>query len=104
MEITYRCGDNDDQVITVPGDAWDHPPAQLVCNGSTIATNHQDVTPPTQGTAAEPACKEIKLEQPESDYFIAPRAMLDWTPTEIGRASCRERRSVVGAVPRSEKE
>jgi len=82
MEITYRCGDNDDQVITVPGDAWDHPPAQLVCNGSTIATNHQDVTPPTQGTAAEPACKEIKLEQPESDYFIAPRAMLDWTPTD----------------------
>src|SRR5689334_21690401 len=29
MEITYRCGQNDPQVVTVPGDAWNHPPAEL---------------------------------------------------------------------------
>jgi pimeloyl-ACP methyl ester carboxylesterase len=46
----------------------------------TIATNRQDVTPPTQGTASEPACTSPKLGQP--DYYIAPRDMLDWTPTQ----------------------
>ncbi len=82
MEITYRCGENDDQVITVPGDAWNHPPAQLVCNGTTVATNRQDVTPPTQGSASEPACSQARLEPPDPDYVIAPRDMLDWTPTD----------------------
>ena len=46
MEITYRCGQNDPQIVTVPGNAWDHPPAELNCVGSTIATNHQHVTVP----------------------------------------------------------
>ncbi|HLB86168.1 MAG TPA: alpha/beta hydrolase [Terriglobales bacterium] len=80
MEITYRCGLNDDQVVTVPGDAWAHPPARLVCDGTTIATNHQDVTPPPQGTSSEPACIPPKLGPP--DYYICPRDMLDWTPTQ----------------------
>src|SRR5579872_1944824 len=32
MEITYRCGGSSpNQVVSVPGDAWDHPPAQLLC-------------------------------------------------------------------------
>src|SRR5260370_38706268 len=26
MEIAYRCGQNDNQVITLPGDAWKQPP------------------------------------------------------------------------------
>ena len=76
MEITYHCGDNDDQVITVPGDAWNQPPASLVCNGSTVATNRQDVSPPMQGSASEPACTVPNLGPP--DYYVAPRDMLDW--------------------------
>lgn len=78
MEITYRCGQNDDQTITVPGDAWDQPPARLVCDGPTIATNHQYVTPPCE------ACGQsdpVRLLGPPA-YFIAPRDMLDWTPTQ----------------------
>jgi len=31
MEIIYHCGNGPTTVITVPGDAWNHPPAQLVC-------------------------------------------------------------------------
>src|SRR5438445_627596 len=31
MEITYQCGHNDFQTVLVPGDAWSHPPAQLIC-------------------------------------------------------------------------
>ncbi|MGE5321290.1 MAG: hypothetical protein ACM3SW_00405, partial [Actinomycetota bacterium] len=33
MEIVFQCGHNDFQTITVPGDAWTHPPAQLFCEG-----------------------------------------------------------------------
>jgi pimeloyl-ACP methyl ester carboxylesterase len=72
MEITYRCGQNDPQIVTVPGDAWNQPPAQLNCNGSTVATNHQYVTPPKEN------CVPPVLGPPA--YFIAPRDMLDWTP------------------------
>lgn len=80
MEITYRCGSNDEQTVTVPGDAWNRPPAQLVCDGKTIATNRQDVTPATRGTpGAEPQCTPPRLAAP--DYFITPRDMLDWTKT-----------------------
>jgi hypothetical protein len=31
MEITYRCGSGPNQVVSVPGDAWNHPPARLQC-------------------------------------------------------------------------
>src|SRR5512135_3142540 len=31
MEITYTCAPNDFHTVTVPGDAWDKPPAQLTC-------------------------------------------------------------------------
>lgn len=31
MEITYRCGTGPNQIASVPGDAWDHPPAHLQC-------------------------------------------------------------------------
>jgi pimeloyl-ACP methyl ester carboxylesterase len=74
MEITYRCGQNDEQIVSVDGDAWNHPPAELVCDGRTIATNHQYVTPPKE------ACSSPALNPP--GYFIAPRDMLDWTPTQ----------------------
>ena len=31
MEITYRCGSGASKSVTVPGDAWNHPAAELVC-------------------------------------------------------------------------
>jgi hypothetical protein len=31
MEITYRCGNSASKSVTVPGDAWTHPAAELVC-------------------------------------------------------------------------
>jgi hypothetical protein len=31
MEITYRCGSGKALAVNVPGDAWQHPPAQLSC-------------------------------------------------------------------------
>ncbi len=77
MEISYRCGANDDQTVTVPGDAWTKPPARLVCNGGTVATNHQDVTPPTRGRLAEPRCTPPRLAPPS--YYLPPRDMLDWS-------------------------
>ena len=40
MEITYHCGDNDDQIVTVPGDAWNQPPAQLICDGGLCRSAH----------------------------------------------------------------
>jgi hypothetical protein len=77
MEISYRCGQGDVQTVFVPGHAWDHPPAQLICDGATIATNRQNVSPPNE--APFPCTKPV-LNQP--DYWIAPRDMLDWTPTQ----------------------
>lgn len=80
MEITYRCGKGDDQVVTVPGDAWKFPPAQLVCNGKTIATNRQDVTPPKERCTKPKASITSSVASP-TDYFVAPKDMLDWTKT-----------------------
>lgn len=74
MEIRYRCGRNDEQIVQVDGDAWNHPPAELVCDGRTIASNHQYVTPPKE------ACSRPELNPP--GYFIPPRDLLDWTPTQ----------------------
>ncbi|HLW51347.1 MAG TPA: membrane dipeptidase [Candidatus Angelobacter sp.] len=34
MEIVFQCGHNDFQTITVPGDAWNQPPAQMFCEGA----------------------------------------------------------------------
>jgi pimeloyl-ACP methyl ester carboxylesterase len=78
MEIIYRCGGNGDQIVTVPGDAWTRPPVQLVCNGTTIASNRQDVLPPPAGSAVEPLCVQPTLDTPT--FFLAPIDMLDWTP------------------------
>lgn len=39
MEITYQCPGNETRVATVPGDAWNHPPAQLTCPPTTFATS-----------------------------------------------------------------
>jgi pimeloyl-ACP methyl ester carboxylesterase len=75
MEITYQCGHDDPQVVSVPGDAWNHPPAQLICNGRTIATNRQTVS-----LSPETNCNAPTLAPP--DYYIIPRDMLDWTPTQ----------------------
>lgn len=77
MEIKYRCGTNDDQVVLVEGDAWNHPPARLRCDGNTISTNRQDVTP-AQAGPAEPPCTKTRILPP--NYYIAPKLMLDWTP------------------------
>ena len=75
MEITYHCANGEIKGETVPGDAWNHPPAQLVCDGRTVATNNQYVTPRSGAACAAP-----KLASPE--YIAAPRVMLDWTPTQ----------------------
>jgi hypothetical protein len=32
MEIAYRCGSGGEEFVNVPGDAWNHPPAQLHCD------------------------------------------------------------------------
>lgn len=77
MEITFHCDQNDDQVITVPGDAWNQPPARMVCDGTTVATNHQNVNP----VAAGPMCQPQAVQDGPS-YYFPPAAMLDWTPTE----------------------
>jgi len=86
MEITYRCGQNDEQVVKVDGDAWVHPPAELICDGRTIATNRQSLTPPPQGTPTEPACTvpAVWTQDPAAatEYILAPSNMLDWTPTQ----------------------
>jgi pimeloyl-ACP methyl ester carboxylesterase len=73
MEITYRCGQNDEQVVEVQGDAWAHDAASLVCDGATIASNHQFVTLPLDNS-----CTPATLGPPS--YFVAPSNMLDWTP------------------------
>jgi hypothetical protein len=31
MEIEYQCGDGRVRTVSVPGDAWNHPPAELTC-------------------------------------------------------------------------
>jgi hypothetical protein len=36
MEITYECTNHFRQVVTVPGDAWKHGPAQLTCDPPSI--------------------------------------------------------------------
>src|SRR5262249_51305783 len=84
MEITYRCGKNDEQIVKVDGDAWAHPPAQLVCDGNTIASNNQSYTPEPQGSSSEPACTPPTVWTPDpklaTEYILAPSEMLDWTP------------------------
>ena len=78
MEIKFRCDNNDEQVITVPGDAWNQPAAEMVCNGKTVASNHQNVNP----VAAGPMCTPQALQE-KPFYYFAPADMLDWTPTEL---------------------
>jgi pimeloyl-ACP methyl ester carboxylesterase len=72
MEITYRCGQSDEQIVTVAGDAWKNPPAALVCDGRTVAANNFYVSPPVE-PCSPPDPK---------DYIVPPRDMLDWTPTK----------------------
>ncbi|HLJ30169.1 MAG TPA: PAN domain-containing protein [Candidatus Angelobacter sp.] len=38
MEITYQCTNHTHAVVTVPGDAWSHGPAQLACKPATLPT------------------------------------------------------------------
>jgi pimeloyl-ACP methyl ester carboxylesterase len=73
MEITYRCGASASHVITVRGDAWNQPPAELACD--TIAGNRDDVEPRLYDTSKEP--RKVSLGPP--DYFPAPASMLDWS-------------------------
>ena len=39
LEITYQCTNNSSAVVTVPGDAWKHGPAQLACNPPSLPTD-----------------------------------------------------------------
>src|SRR5260370_684861 len=72
MEISFRCGHNDEETVEVPGDAWNHDAAQLSCGGHTDASHSKYETPST--SPRTPA----KLGPP--DYSVAPSDMLDWTP------------------------
>lgn len=36
MEILFHCGAGANQVVTVPGDAWNNPPAELNCNPTAV--------------------------------------------------------------------
>ena len=47
MEITYQCTNNTRAVVTVPGDAWKHGPAQLACNPPTLPTPAGPTPPAT---------------------------------------------------------
>lgn len=73
MEIAYRCGPHGEtKVVQIPGDAWNHDAATLVCNGPTVATNAERVSSfPAEACTAQ---------WPDPAYFVAPREMLDWTP------------------------
>jgi pimeloyl-ACP methyl ester carboxylesterase len=73
MEINYDCGRNDPRSVTVPGDAWNHGPAHLACDGGTLATNHARI----DNLPDEP-CESGWPSQ----YTLAPADMLDWTPLE----------------------
>lgn len=74
MEITYRCGNQGDaKTVTVAGDAWNNPPARLVCDGGTVATNIETVS----GLPDERCDSDFPRK-----YFLAPADMLDWTPLE----------------------
>src|ERR1700674_3573245 len=44
MEITYQCGNRPAKDVSVPGDAWNHPPAELVC----------EPTPPPPASLSHP--------------------------------------------------
>jgi hypothetical protein len=46
MEITFHCGNDPHQVITVPGDAWDKPPAELICAAPTSNSGSQSSSAP----------------------------------------------------------
>jgi hypothetical protein len=74
MEIIYRCGNQGDaKTIVVPGDAWNHPAAHLICDGATVATNIERVS----GLPDEP-CESGW----PSKYVLAPPDMLDWKPLD----------------------
>src|SRR5262252_8472189 len=64
MEISFRCGHNDEESVEVPGDAWNHDAAQLSCGGHTVASNCKYVTP------SNSPCTPAKLGPP--DYILAP--------------------------------
>jgi hypothetical protein len=49
MEITYECGPNDFHTVTVPGDAWNHPPAELVCKAPPPPPGGSQPSPQGQG-------------------------------------------------------
>ncbi|HYT68953.1 MAG TPA: PAN domain-containing protein [Vicinamibacterales bacterium] len=71
LEIAYQCSDNSRHVVTVPGDAWKHGPAQLGCNpsnspsgGSSSEFTSVPIDPETTGTirvdAARQGCLDIQ--------------------------------------------
>ena len=74
MEISFRCGaGGDGKTVLVPGDAWDKPPAHLVCGGRMLPNDIEKVS----GLPDEPCDKNWP-----GKYFVTPSDMLDWTPIE----------------------
>jgi hypothetical protein len=60
MEIIYRCGTGPNQVISVPGDAWNNPPAQLECAAAAPQQPSQAHT--ITVTKARIGCLDIQLD------------------------------------------
>src|ERR1017187_6902314 len=67
MEITYQCTNNTRAVVTVPGDAWSHGPAQLACKPPTLPTPPGPAPPVTPQipnvisvTTARQGCLDIQ--------------------------------------------
>jgi hypothetical protein len=74
MEITYRCGSNGPQTVSVEGDAWNHGPAQIQCG--TVASD--EVT--LNDLPDEPCEVSWPANNRPTKYFVTPADMLDWSP------------------------
>ena len=61
MEITYQCGHNDFHTATIAGDAWNNPPAKLVCTPPTPpAPSHAPKPGLITVSAARIGCLDIQ--------------------------------------------
>jgi hypothetical protein len=60
MEIVYRCGTGANQIVSVPGDAWDHAPAALEC--AAAAPQNPSKAHTITVTKARIGCLDIQLD------------------------------------------
>ena len=60
LEISFRCTNGDSKVVTVPGDAWNHGPAQLICDPATLPIASTDVPNVIKVVTARQGCLDIQ--------------------------------------------